>query len=377
MATTKLTSSMARFRLFAGTFSILTATLLVLHPDLSFNPTMIRSMLLDGYNDESTIVSKNTLRPSQGRYDQDDSLYNDRDLDLAVIGFPKTGTTTLMKSVLGQHEEINMMPYEYCDINTANGGEKLLEFLKDKPLDEKGRKYGIKCPTIVRRPNAIDTLSKISRSYTRLIIGVRHPILWFQSFYNYRVAEVYRKKEDLSTIPDPNKILFKNIQWKEVSLSYARFDMFLKQLAKVPLDDNELKEMVLSDKLWPKRISPNNFKIFLYTTEQLLGDGSNSTRQFRFQEDLQHFLRLESPFPDIRGVHRSNENNATHPEYMDICSEKFDRLRRVLLRQGRISSRWILKKFIKSDDVVVSDVDHFRELLKTWGTDPCQKHKVE
>jgi len=201
--------------------------------------------------------------------------------------------------------------------------------------------------------------------------------LWFQSFYNYRVAEVYRKKEDLSTIPDPNKILSKNIQWKEVSLSYARFDMFLKQLAKVPLDDNELKEMVLSDKLWPKRISPNNFKIFLYTTEQLLGDGSNSTRQFRFQEDLQHFLRLESPFPDIRGVHRSNENNATHPEYMDICSEKFDRLRRVLLRQGRISSRWILKKFIKSDDVVVSDVDHFRELLKTWGTDPCQKHKVE
>ncbi len=162
-----------------------------------------------------------------------------------------------------------------------------------------------------------------------------------------------------------------------MSLSYARFDLFLKQLAKVPLDDGELKEMVLSDNLWPKRISPNNFKIFLYTTEQLLGDGSNSTRQFQFQADLQHFLRLESPFPDIRGMHRSNENNATHPEYMHICDEEFERLRRVLVRQGRMSSRWILKKFIKSDDVVVSDVDHFRSLLTTWGQDPCQEQNKE
>lgn len=35
------------------------------------------------------------------------------DLDFAVIGFPKTGTTFL-KNVLEQHLEVKMYPDEFC-----------------------------------------------------------------------------------------------------------------------------------------------------------------------------------------------------------------------------------------------------------------------
>jgi hypothetical protein len=47
------------------------------------------------------------------------------------------------------------------------------------------QKTGIKCPTGIKNTYQIETLMKLS-SDTRLIIGVRHPVLWFESFYNYR-----------------------------------------------------------------------------------------------------------------------------------------------------------------------------------------------
>ena len=47
------------------------------------------------------------------------------------------------------------------------------------------KKYGIKCPVMIRRMMSIEALMKVSDS-TRLIVGVRHPIKWFESYYNYR-----------------------------------------------------------------------------------------------------------------------------------------------------------------------------------------------
>ena len=106
-------------------------------------------------------------------------------LNFAIAGFPKTGTTFLLK-LLENHPEIVMPSEEFCDIH--KGTSEILSWLKNasvSDLQTPNKQYGIKCPTMVRNTNAIDNLAKLSGD-TRLIVGVRHPVLWFQSFYNYR-----------------------------------------------------------------------------------------------------------------------------------------------------------------------------------------------
>jgi hypothetical protein len=107
------------------------------------------------------------------------------DLDFAVIGFPKTGTTFLLQA-LSMHPEITMPSKEYCELHLSDGDKQLVNWIKNQSaLHPSGQKYGIKCPNIVKVTNAIDNMMKVS-DQTRLVVGVRHPVLWFQSLYNYR-----------------------------------------------------------------------------------------------------------------------------------------------------------------------------------------------
>mmetsp|Transcript_23620 Transcript_23620/g.47952 ORF Transcript_23620/g.47952 Transcript_23620/m.47952 type:complete len:124 (+) Transcript_23620:3-374(+) len=121
--------------------------------------------------------------------------------------------------------------------------------------------------------------------------------------------------------------------------------------------------------MWKKRLSSNKFKVFIYSAEQL--NDNNATRLAQFASDLQHFLRLQTPFPDFETLPKSNSNKDIYPEYMDICDVKYDRLRITLLKNGKIASDWIRNFFIHAEDVVVSDADYFRSVLMTWKKDPC------
>ena len=227
-------------------------------------------------------------------------------------------------------------------------------------------KYGIKCPTMVRNTNAIDNLAEMSNN-TRLIIGLRHPVLFFQSFYNYRVMEHYHRNRT-TPIPSPFELTDGSEKtFNDVHVAYARYDIFLMQLAKVPLNPSELNRMMRSDEVWPKRISPNPFQIFIYTDTQLK-QGNTST----FSIDLQHFLKLELPLPDMKSQQRANVGASNpFPETINICDAQFDDIRNELLQYGKESSRWISEKFIESKDVTVSDKTFFIESLRTWGDDPC------
>jgi hypothetical protein len=169
-------------------------------------------------------------------------------------------------------------------------------------------------------------------------------------------------------IPSPFELTDGNEKtFNDVHVAYARYDIFLMQLAKVPLNPSELNRMMSSDEVWPKRISPNPFQIFIYTDTQLK---QGNTSQFSI--DLQHFLKLELPLPDMKSQQRANVG-ASHPfpETINICDAQFDDIRNELLQYGKESSRWISEKFIESKDVTVSDKTFFIETLRTWGDDPC------
>jgi len=133
----------------------------------------------------------------------------------------------------------------------------------------------------------------------------------------------------------------------------------------------------------------NSFKVFIYVDTQLQvdddvdahfnnnnnnnnDDTSPPSRLSTFQTDLQHFLNLTTPFQTyFDSIPHVNKNRMHYPEYMDICQSRYEGLRDVLVRQGETTSEWILQEFLKSEDVVVSGEEFFRESLSRWGVDPC------
>lgn len=299
--------------------------------------------------------------------------YDNIGLDFAVIGFPRCGTTFLLEQ-LQKHKDVTMSKGDYCQIhNVTSGAERVSSWLQSASYDNAKSKYGIKCSTMARDMSGIENLMKIS-NHTRLVVGIRHPVKLFESFYNYRVLGTNNNNANDNVleshiIPNPRE-LDGTKHWKGVSTASARFDAYLKQLAKVPLDENERKTM-FDERLWPKKISPNPYKVFIYTVEQL--HDKNETRQIQFQIDLQQHLGLNSPFGDFSKASKANGvlNFVRYKEQMDICDPQHARIRKKLVQQGRISSDWIINRFIESDDVVVSDKDYFTSTLRKWGNDPC------
>ena len=106
-------------------------------------------------------------------------------LDFVIIGFPKCGTTAMMQTLgtvttMPPDQDICTPPAQivyYSYVNWAkmygNGAHNHTE---KKPLK------GSKCPYYIEGPD-LDTFGK-KLPKTNLIVGFRHPVLWFQSFIN-------------------------------------------------------------------------------------------------------------------------------------------------------------------------------------------------
>lgn len=159
----------------------------------------------------------------------------ERILDFAIIGFEKTGTTFLLKA-LSSHPEV-AMPIKHSELSKKlcvkkeSGKVVLLDWLNEQQYDNDGilredREllsdnnmkqqhsiliHGMKCSDLLRKSLAIENLADLS-DQTRLIIGVRHPVLWYESLYNYRVRQSYEQNWT-SPIPSPHD-LHGTKQWK-------------------------------------------------------------------------------------------------------------------------------------------------------------------
>ena len=171
-------------------------------------------------------------------------------------------------------------------------------------------------------------------------------------------------------IPSPLELTGNN-EWQKVSVKYARFDIYLKQLAKVSLTDNEMKGMLNHETMWKKRLSLIPNKVFIYAIDQM--SDRNEERKMKWQKDLHTFLQLNVPFDwSMNEERQSSKKKVTFNETINICDEKYSTIRSELTRQGREASTWINEKFISSPDVVVSDALFFKSVLREWANDPCK-----
>ena len=297
--------------------------------------------------------------------DSEDNPTKGLDLDFFIGGFPKCGTTSLLHT-FQNHPETAILNREFCSINS--GKEDAFLLLEDKINQELPRsseiKRGIKCPGSIWDSRGLLKLSKKNKS-TKLIIGVRHPLLFFQSYYNYRITEMHDQGKVIVP-PSPESLIGEKNQWRDVSTDIVRFELGLMQLGKTELTSEQLIGLGIKG----RRLSPTPFKIFLYSLEQL--NDSDEERSHEFRRDLKNFLELKH---DILPFSHENLNNFVGkdrlPETIDICDGRYQELRRLLLKQGERTKNWIQRKFLESNDVIVGGKENFLRIIKDWDKDPC------
>jgi hypothetical protein len=113
-------------------------------------------------------------------------------LDFAILGHAKCATSFVM-NWLRQHESVQMWDYEVCDLNNRQPASLVRKLYQDLPA---GADYqrGFKCPGHFSREPL-----RYFRQYfpqTKLIVGLRHPVRWFERYV--ATVEISRRRRRLS-----------------------------------------------------------------------------------------------------------------------------------------------------------------------------------
>ena len=179
-------SSSSLFGMKTTSFTIIALVLMclgALYQNVTINVASIKNNINIG-----TVKDKDaSLSSVDGPVGKEEEA-NKMKANFGIIGFPKTGTTFLLQA-LGNHPEVSMPTFETCKISEFDKLKKENIFLiaAQQSEDERTspRRYGFKCPSMIRDTAKLEQFAPISNE-TRLVVGVRHPVLWFQSFYNFR-----------------------------------------------------------------------------------------------------------------------------------------------------------------------------------------------
>lgn len=278
-------------------------------------------------------------------------------LDFAHIGFAKSATSHFRKK-FEVSRGVSVLPEENMandDIHTT-AYNLILMARKASKKD----KLGFKNPSYI----FVEEKLRILQYYfpkTKLILGVRHPVLWFESYWNYQALPFYPNNTD--KLPKPESLV--DECYRFVCVRNARFHYFMARLGKTALQGKELEYFrhgVLDD----GSLQLGN-PVFLYTSEQL--DDTDETARSIFVKDLEEYLELPYPLQDFFKI--GDHINANHKRTFNICDQQYTDLRQMLLHVGKDASQWILDYFIGSLDVRVSSPERFRKHLESWGEDPC------
>ena len=289
-------------------------------------------------------------------------------LQFAHIGMPKTASTSIMQ-LLYSHPEIQMYDHEISSLQNAIPAQLVKEMYELPP----GRHFqrGYKSPGQLERIYCVYAFEKYFFN-TRLIIGVRHPIWWFQSWFNFRLAQNRLQNEESpmiymdSTLLPQSLEFHKNIaQLGKTNPSSAEEQALLGSFPR-PIPKRYYlahEKLNLSHAYMPKLDN----KVFLYAEEQL---NEKDTLLPVFLSDLQSFLNLSIPLGEL--PHYNTQEMHVSGDRIDICWKEYEPLRESLTELGSNMADWILQYFVPlKDEVVVSSPKQFRKLLLQWKEDPC------
>ena len=271
-------------------------------------------------------------------------------LHYAIIGHPKTAST-FTASWLAAHPELKADKEEIYHLQDKNL-EKFIAYLRQLPQG----KRGYKAPRDIVQVHTLGYLGK-HFPQTRLIVGVRHPVNWFQSYYNYRAWNNV-------TIPPAETLNGPCHKSKGVCGFEARFHVHLAQLGKTHPHRAEENALLHANITIPIQ---SRHPIFLFDQAQL--EDSDEQRRLLFRDNLSRFLGLKEPLSTLPSSHPSNNTKVP----LDICKEQYKKLRSDLIEIGTNASLWIRRYFMHHPDVMVSSPKFFGQILEQWLVDPCTK----
>ena len=213
-------------------------------------------------------------------------------LDFAVVGFPKTGTSSLMTYLQSKQDSIFIFGDERCDLGWNQHVVLLQDLYKHY---QPHLRMGIKCPNNLEVDLAMKNFNAFFPK-TKFIVGLRHPVLWLESLYNHRVNNYYE-------MPPAQKVVGKCRRFNQgVCTVRTNFSKHMSQIE-------------------PFR------KVFLYEVSQLKPDDLERSRLFR--QDLSDFLELSTPLPDDMpwgrpGIREISDEDAKElvSKRMNICDEE-------------------------------------------------------
>ena len=304
-------------------------------------------------------------------------------LDFAILGHAKTGTTTMLHWIaehpdvltdsgveirhLEQNRVYEMVRYLY---NLGKNATADTHHTTTTSNNNNQTIYrGYKSPQDITQQRSLQYIRQYFPD-AKLIVGIRHPVDWFVSFYNYRLRSG-------TYMVSPDELIgHKGCIKHEVCTDGALFHRHLSFLGKTPRQDAAENDLFVLDEpnspksskqpRPPSEALPN--QIFLFETSQL----ADSSHLDRFRQDLSDFLELPSPLGSL--TRRKNAASTTSGiKGMDICQH--DLLRAVLMDISRKASMWIRNYFLQSPDVTVPCPDQFETILESWMLDPCTATK--
>ena len=320
-------------------------------------------------------------------------------LSFSIIGFPKTGTSFLL-SWLRSHSGICMPPNELRTWKSQNGDpiaettNVLLSLSSNQTTTTRSGNdshlgvpppctvRGYKSPSQVRNAHALKVLSNEWPS-AKFIVGVRHPVSWFESLYNFKVGRGVVSP----VLPGSNRTLLDEVIKQgrcrfNICPHNGKFHLFLSYFGKTPLLSEEEVSLFLFDNStqggwapWSRKYvqsPPLPNRIFLYDLAQM--DWSNHPSTFdQLRQDLSQFLGLP-PSMSLRrpeGAKSISHDNRDSSILLDICEPQYEEFRLELLDIGSKAAKWILEYFVHSPDVTVSSPEFFEQQLHQWEYDPC------
>lgn len=277
-------------------------------------------------------------------------------LDFAIIAHPKTATTFTM-NWLASHRDIQMHKRELHALQEGKPADLIRLMYELEP----GYQYkrGYKAPRDIINSKVLDAMAKYFPK-TGLVVGLRHPVLWFESFYNYRIRGGFKMPPAETLRGDLKQ------EWYGVSTNESKFHINLDNLRKTSRTEEELALLEGGKKkAYPKSKNP----VFLYEVNQL--HDSNSTRADLYLQDLQAFLGVEHPLEPIVDSTAGTIEHERPDGVINICDKKYTIIREDLMKSAIEASIWIRTYFLESPDVSVSSPDHFKKLVEEWMIDPC------
>lgn len=237
---------------------------------------------------------------------------------------------------------------------------------------------GTKCPQNVAWDGLLHDFSTYLPQ-TLLIIGIRHPIHFFQSFWNMmadhkfsstRTKTPYDLMEHCSE-NNPNCQMSCPGKRTMLCLHKTRFHLPLARLGKTLLSHDERELLAPNDKDGGMKLSNYNIQnpIFIYEMNQLQ------------EEDMWDELATLLKVPYIpHDIYKGDKDSRTSSEYrIDLCEAQYDDFRAAILPHAYNMSKWFCEYLVpvaKDDsrnDVIIANPDSFCELVKKYGNDPCNR----